>query len=46
MDMKIAEKNMTGNFVSFGQKLAYGVGGAVDLLAVWVLLVVAYPVSR
>ncbi len=30
--------------VPIGQKLAYGLGGPVDILAIWVLVSIAYPV--
>ena len=35
--------NALGDRVPFGKKLAYAMGGPVDILAVWVLVSIAYP---
>ena len=46
MDSSIASNNATAaaDRVPLKQKLAYGLGGPVDILAIWVFVSMAYPV--
>ena len=46
MDSSIAPNNATAaaDRVPLKQKLAYGLGGPVDILAIWVFVSIAYPV--
>ena len=46
MDSSITSNNATAaaDRVPLKQKLAYGLGGPVDILAIWVLVSIAYQV--